>query len=301
MIVAAVAVALAVAWLVIGRSLRPPIEVGKIYDARQLQEQLGLYCANRPTITLDPAKVPAEFRDLIPLAEKWGIGDDIIRGDCVDKATRAERDELKRAVGPREDAISNWTQAALDEPGLEEEVGAFIFLVEAYVEVAFEDEYAARRARVRAPEGPLVIVPGHSVGPWTLEMSVQDFVDRHGAGTTVVARAEDLRQPLTVQGWDVMGFGIATRDGVRVLYLSVGPGSDAATSVGKLTFGSPERSVREAYGEPDAITHVTEGGSKRLIYDRIGIAFAVSDRQYTQGVWAIAVFRPGAAGTIWKL
>ena len=52
-----------------------------IAPASDLQRHFGLYAGNRPVIHLDPALVPSDLRHLIPLAEKWGIGDDLIRTD----------------------------------------------------------------------------------------------------------------------------------------------------------------------------------------------------------------------------
>jgi hypothetical protein len=54
-----------------------------IAPASQLQRKYGLYAKNRPVIRLDPEQVPVYLRPLITLAEKWGIGDDIIRNDCI--------------------------------------------------------------------------------------------------------------------------------------------------------------------------------------------------------------------------
>ena len=35
---------------------------------------------------LDTAKVPADLRDLVPFAQRWGIGDDVARSEGVQKA-----------------------------------------------------------------------------------------------------------------------------------------------------------------------------------------------------------------------
>src|SRR5215207_2521090 len=41
---------------------------------------------------LDPSKVPADLRELVPLVQDWGIGDSVERGDKVKGATPAERE-----------------------------------------------------------------------------------------------------------------------------------------------------------------------------------------------------------------
>ncbi len=48
------------------------------------------------------------MRHLIPLAERWGEGDDIIRDDMVSKASAEERQELKRAVAEHDDLLDTW-------------------------------------------------------------------------------------------------------------------------------------------------------------------------------------------------
>src|SRR5438034_834269 len=80
--------------------------------AHVLQRKHGLYAENRPVIRLDPAVVPGHLRDLIPLAEKWGIEDDIIRFDFEEKSSASERDELVRTVAPRLADIDAWLQTA---------------------------------------------------------------------------------------------------------------------------------------------------------------------------------------------
>jgi hypothetical protein len=57
-------------------------------------------------------EAPGDLRDLIPLAEKWGIGDDIIRFDAEEKSTAADKDELLRGVGPRFEEIEAWLATA---------------------------------------------------------------------------------------------------------------------------------------------------------------------------------------------
>jgi hypothetical protein len=106
----------------------------EIAPASVLQRRYGLYAENRPVIRLDPARVPAHLRDLIPLAEKWGIGDDIIRFDVEEKSTAAEKAELLRVVGPRFDEVEAWLATA--DPGdPSEEISAFTYLTTAWDEL----------------------------------------------------------------------------------------------------------------------------------------------------------------------
>lgn len=59
-------------------------------------------------VRLDQARVPAHLRHLVPLAEKWGIGDDGIRNERVDKASTAERRELHDAFYEPFEQITEW-------------------------------------------------------------------------------------------------------------------------------------------------------------------------------------------------
>lgn len=59
----------------------------EVASGRELRARYGLTAENRPIILLDPARVPEAFRHWIPLAEKWGVSDDLIRDDCVARAT----------------------------------------------------------------------------------------------------------------------------------------------------------------------------------------------------------------------
>lgn len=106
-----------------------------IAPASELQKHFGLYAGNQPTLELDPTQVPEHLRHLVPLAERWGIGDDIIRNQVIDKSSAAEKRELHDAVYESYERITEWlasfggrplspeaeaftcVQAALDEMG----------------------------------------------------------------------------------------------------------------------------------------------------------------------------------------
>lgn len=59
----------------------------EVASGRILAEKYGLTAENRPTIKLDPLNVPEFLRLVIPYAEIWGISDDLIREDVIDKAS----------------------------------------------------------------------------------------------------------------------------------------------------------------------------------------------------------------------
>lgn len=80
-------------------------EVGTSQD---LQQKYGLSAENRPGIHLDPAKVPARFHYLIPLAEKYGIGDDIIRDDVIASTPAHELAELEQVTAVYDALLEDW-------------------------------------------------------------------------------------------------------------------------------------------------------------------------------------------------
>jgi hypothetical protein len=83
---------------------------------------------------LNPENVPERLRHLIPLAEKWGIGDDIYREEAVDAANRQDIEELVEAFeATGNDAFDDWLagpEAA--GPTFSPEYIAFSDLREAY-------------------------------------------------------------------------------------------------------------------------------------------------------------------------
>lgn len=62
-------------------------EVSAVSDEEALQEY-------RDRTVLSEINVPFEFKALLPLAGKWGIGDDSIRGDLTDSASEVEKRQL---------------------------------------------------------------------------------------------------------------------------------------------------------------------------------------------------------------
>ncbi|MGE5736630.1 MAG: hypothetical protein ACM34E_16170 [Acidobacteriota bacterium] len=73
--------------------------------------------------------MPVQFREWIPLAERWGIADDLIRDDSVQKATPEELRELL-AFGEAYDAVlAEWLAGPdADSPPFSEEYVAFTCL-----------------------------------------------------------------------------------------------------------------------------------------------------------------------------
>lgn len=82
---------------------------------------------------LDAARVPEDLRDLVPVAQRWGIGDDVARSERVQKATAAEKSELRAAFGPRQARITAWLDS-FGQGAMPEEAAAFM-----YTQLAIEE------------------------------------------------------------------------------------------------------------------------------------------------------------------
>lgn len=87
------------------------VRIGEIGPAHMLQKKYGLYAENRPVIEIDASSVPEHLRDLIPMAEKWGIGDDIIRGDYVEKATEEDKQQFAARLKGRTFTVEVWVHS----------------------------------------------------------------------------------------------------------------------------------------------------------------------------------------------
>ncbi len=81
---------------------------GEILPSHVMKDKYGLSIENyKPPIT-NPKVVPENLRDLLPLAEKWGIADDIIRNDFQEKASDEEKKELVNALDGKWLEITEW-------------------------------------------------------------------------------------------------------------------------------------------------------------------------------------------------
>jgi tetratricopeptide (TPR) repeat protein len=84
--------------------------------------------------TIRRSEVPRDLQELVPLAEKWGIGDEPSREYFVRRATREEKEELRRAFRLHGRRISEWLDS-LSPDRLSPESGAFLYLLEACEEM----------------------------------------------------------------------------------------------------------------------------------------------------------------------
>ncbi|MFC1853721.1 hypothetical protein ACFL27_26355 [candidate division CSSED10-310 bacterium] len=84
-----------------------------------------------PESGIDSQEVPENIRDLIPLAEKWGLGDDTERAELWQEAPPAAKETLKEKLTGRTGDITAW----LDSYNESEELppaatGPFMWLLE---------------------------------------------------------------------------------------------------------------------------------------------------------------------------
>ncbi len=107
-----------------------------IAPASELQKHFGLYAEHRPILELDPAHVPIHLRHLVPLAEKWGIGDDIIRNDFIDKSSSVEKRELHDALYEPFERITEWLNSFAGRPR-SPEAEAFMYMQTALDEMGY--------------------------------------------------------------------------------------------------------------------------------------------------------------------
>ncbi len=92
--------------------------------------------AHRRAIKIDRKKVPRNFHDLIPLARKWGVGDDASRGYFTDHASAKDKAALKKALPlKRRGEIQDWLDSLGPRGITGDEAGAFMYLLEALDEL----------------------------------------------------------------------------------------------------------------------------------------------------------------------
>jgi hypothetical protein len=102
-------------------------------SGREAPRDRGAPESVQTVLPLDPGKVPEDLRDLVPLAQRWGIGDDVARAERVRTATDAERAELRAAFGSQQARTTAWLDSFGQGP-MPEEAAAFM-----YTQLAIEE------------------------------------------------------------------------------------------------------------------------------------------------------------------
>ena len=122
-----IAIAVFIICLCIWIIIRYKSQKSEIAPSHVLQKKYGLYAENRPIIKLDSSNVPDNLKHLVPLAEKWGIGDDIIRNDFIGKSPDSEKTQLHDALYPVYEQITEWLDSFAEKP-LSDEAAAFMYM-----------------------------------------------------------------------------------------------------------------------------------------------------------------------------
>lgn len=81
-----------------------------------LKKVFGWTSERRARVKLRPGAVPEELRDLIPLAEAWGVRCDVTRHDVAAQATSQEFAAVASTLAGRHDAIVDWLYSFGDTP-----------------------------------------------------------------------------------------------------------------------------------------------------------------------------------------
>lgn len=81
-----------------------------------------------PQPALRPENVPEDLRSLLPLAERWGIGDDLDRNAVIRSSTAAERQELREAVARKGQAITAWLDSFESGADMTPEAAAYMYM-----------------------------------------------------------------------------------------------------------------------------------------------------------------------------
>jgi hypothetical protein len=162
-----------------------------------------------------------------------------------------------------------------------------------------------------APEK--LIVPGRSIGPWTLDMMVNDLVKAIGP-MQAIGPPPDLvqfstgenpgglndRQDLWAHRFDQVLFRITTKqkDDQRLTTMNVYREEGGYKTKEGVGVRSKQEDVEAAFGRPDQVTKAN-ANQEHWIYDKLGIGFRI--RPISGLVENIIVFRPGEAKERWKL
>ena len=107
----------------------PKLKKGEILPASEMKRKYNLTVENYQPLPLNANNIPGQFRDLVPVAQKWGIGDDIIREDLHVKASTEENQSLKSTLDKRTKAINQWLNS-FDKGNMTEEAAAFMYMLE---------------------------------------------------------------------------------------------------------------------------------------------------------------------------
>ena len=88
------------------------------------------------TYNLESENIPENLRHLAPLAEKWGIGDDVERAELIERASPTDKEALIRAITPHQSEITAWLDSFGMDP-MSDEAAAFMYMQLAVEEMSY--------------------------------------------------------------------------------------------------------------------------------------------------------------------
>jgi hypothetical protein len=98
----------------------------EVLPTGEMRRKYGLHAENRPLIKLAPERVPEPLWVLSPLAEKFGIFDDLIREPFFAKTPKSELVKLKRTLAEYGHLLNEWRAGPeADGPKFSKEYIAF--------------------------------------------------------------------------------------------------------------------------------------------------------------------------------
>lgn len=83
---------------------------------------------SRPRARRSTRQVPASLRGLVPLAEYWGIGDDVLREMMQEGESPAKKKAMADAVTPHNAAITAWLDGLRTAEPMSDEAAAFMYM-----------------------------------------------------------------------------------------------------------------------------------------------------------------------------
>jgi hypothetical protein len=121
--------------VMIQRSWVRSMRHGEILPANEMQEKYGVYGEKGPAIKIDRMEVPENLRDLIVMAERWGVGDDIIRSDIEEQASDTDKEAFRAKLKGRTKQVTDWLDSYGAEQPMPEEAAHFMYMLESLDEM----------------------------------------------------------------------------------------------------------------------------------------------------------------------
>ncbi len=166
---------------------------------------------------------------------------------------------------------------------------------------------AAAMAQGASPAGlgpDTVIVPGQSIGRWSLDMSFTQLLWALGVRSVSVRSVPDpqFRNELEMSSWPDPSV-VAIHGSIDETLYGLGIAGSRYMTRERIGAGATEAKVTGAYGPASQVVQ-PPSRPKFLIYNDRGLAFQIAFDPVSGDYGAVErvyVFRPGRAGAIWRI